>query len=40
MSRKRHKTHKGEKVGNFTRNAMKVHKTNNWANPMRGGFRL
>lgn len=24
----------------FTHNAMKVHKANNWSNPMRGGFRL
>lgn len=38
--KKRKKTNEKTKSTNFTRNAMKVHKTNNWANPMRGGFRL
>lgn len=33
-------TKEHSKRQNFTRNAMKVHKKNNWANPMRGGFRL
>lgn len=37
---KRYKTPKHSKRQNFTRNAMKVHKKNNWSNPMRGGFRL
>lgn len=40
MKRMRSKTKESGKASNFTRNAMKVHKKNNWANPMRGGFRL